>query len=401
MRATDTTLSLHKQEPALAYAYALADQYDDALKIYQAIQSQQPHNFDLLCNIGFVCKKLNRIEEAIESYQLALVLDPNNAKALRGISHAYLALGNFNQGWPAYEYRWVNPPAYTMHLKHYLQTHRNLENKRIVLKSEYGLGDTLQFIRYAKVLKEMGAYIIVESQPALVELLSCCPYIDQIIASGQPLPSIDLQALLMSLPYILDTTENTIPAEIPYMYADPQLITQWQNRCAADKKFKIGLCWQADPHTNSDNTIVQKDAHAKSIPLEILAPLAQITKVSFYSLQKISGEEQLEQIPEEFVIHTFGPDFDHTHGRFMDTAAVMCSMDLIITVDTSIAHLAGALGKPVWVMLPYAADWRWMLNRDDSPWYPTMRLFRQTKSGDWQSVINNIMHALPAMFDVT
>jgi len=301
-----------------------------------------------------------------------------------------LALGNFAQGWPAYEYRWVNPPSYNQQLKHYLARNDTLAGKTVLLKTEYGLGDTLQFIRYAQKLKNKGATIIVESQKPLVQLLSLCPYIDTVIPAGGPLPNCNFTALLMSLPLIFDTTLETVPAHTPYLYADQQLTTYWQQQLSQDNKLKIGICWQADPHKNSNDTVAQKDAKKKSIPLNLLAQLSTLENVSLYSLQKINGLEQLAQLPDIYTVHDFGSTIDEQHGPFMDIVAIIKNLDLVITIDTAIAHLAGGLGVPVWVVLPHTADWRWLLQRNNSPWYPTMQLFRQQSPDNWQDVITTI-----------
>jgi len=382
-----------------AYNYTMNERYDEALELYLKLQQQYPNNPELLHSIGFVLKKQNKMHQAIEVYNQARALAPNTTKLLRALSHAHLALGEFSHGWPAYEYRWINPPHYNQEFKNYIQNNSTLAGKKIVLKTEYGLGDTLQFIRYAYVLKEMGAHVIVESQKPLVPLLNLCPYINQVIPAGASLPPYNLQALLMSMPLICNTTLATIPTRTPYLYADQKLVAYWHEKLKHDTKFKIGICWQAELHKNSTLTIVHKDAQAKSIPLELLASLSTLPNVQLYSLQKIHGTQQLDTLNkleefEEFHVYQFDDTFDETNGRFMDTAAVIKNLDLVITIDTSIAHLAGGLGVPTWVMLAYSADWRWLLHRKDSPWYPTMQLFRQPTYGDWHAVIQEIRKEL-------
>ena len=182
-----------------------------------------------------------------------------------------------------------------------------------------------------------------------------------------------------------------LPHDIPYLHADEKRIDEWKNKLEHDTSFKIGICWEAQTYIDQSGKMVKNN---RSIPLSLLEPLKNIPGISLYSLQKGTGTEQLKTKPEGLIIQEFGPDFDTTHGRFMDTAAVMKNLDLVLTIDTSIAHLAGALGVPVWNMIIHNSCWRWFRNRTDSPWYPTMRLFRQPQPGDWKSVMQEVIHEL-------
>jgi len=405
-----------------AHQHLINYEYDQALSLYEKLAIENPNNCEILCNLGFMLKKQHKMIQAIQIYEKARPYAQSTSKIERALSGAYLALGDFERGWPAYEYRWAHPPSYNQDLKKYLEQGGSLHNKIVLIKTEYGLGDTLQFIRYAKILKEKGAYIIVESQKPLMKLLSLCPYIDKIIPSGQPEGS-HFTVLLMSLPLVFGTNLKTIPAQIPYLWADQKLTDQWKSFLSTDKKFKIGICWQADVHKNAQEDTVKLDSIAKSIPLNYLAQLSQpvrhspsdddgLPNITLYSLQKVNGVEQLQTLRSDYKIHHFD-NLDEEHGDspmksddtskdypktktgpFMDTAAIIMNLDLIITIDTSIAHLAGGLGKPVWLLLPYAADWRWLLNRDDSPWYPTMTLFRQQQPGNWQIVMDEVKNKI-------
>ncbi|MDR3550760.1 MAG: hypothetical protein P4L31_05060 [Candidatus Babeliales bacterium] len=371
-----------------AYQHLIDNQYDQALALYEQAYHVEPTNGQLLCNLGFIFKKKNMMREAIDMYEKARPYISSKAKIERALSGAYLALGDFERGWLAYEYRWQEPPYYNQDLKRHLKNGGSLQNKILLIKTEYGLGDTLQFIRYARELKNKGAYIIVESQKPLMPLLNLCPYIDKIIPEGQPEGS-HFTILLMSLPLIFETKIESIPHGTPYLFANQKLVKKWKDNVSQNKKIRIGICWQADIHKNAHDEIVKLDSMAKSIPLNCLAQLSELPNVTLYSLQKINGLEQLKTLPAHYKVHHF-EHMDQEHGPFMDTAAIIMNMDLVITIDTSIAHLAGGLGKPVWLLLPYAADWRWMLNRDDSPWYPNMRLFRQQHPGMWQNTIDEI-----------
>jgi hypothetical protein len=254
------------------------------------------------------------------------------------------------------------------------------------LYAEQGLGDTLQFVRYARLLKEQGAAVVVECQKALLPLLARCPGIDRLAALGGPQPAHDVCAPLMSLPYHLGTRLGTIPADVPYLMADPALIESWRCALAVRPGFKIGIAWQGNPQYTGDKE--------RSISLTEFAPLAAIPGVQLVSLQKGAGSEQLRAAAALCSVIDLGSRLDEEAGAFMDTAAVMKNLDLVVTADTVISHLAGALGVPVWVALPKVPDWRWLLEREDSPWYPSTRLFRQDRAGDWKSVFARIALAV-------
>jgi len=368
------------------------ERYKEALECLK----QCTQNEGALCNQGWILRRMHRCHEAIDCYEQSLQLQPNNPKALLGAALSYLTIGNFQKGWPAYEYRWANPPEYNDHLKNYIEQYGNLGDKSVLLKCEFGLGDTMQFIRYAQLLKELGAYVVVQAQKPLVKLLSLQPYIDEVIPAGSATPTTDFTCQLMSTPYILQSYEEAVLESVPYLHADKNLeqkYKQFFEDRSSNKVLKIGLCWQAEPRKDSKDKIVKKDSAKKSIPLELLAQLALLPNVQLFSLQKVDGLEQMANLPENITLYAF-KDFDEASGPFMDTAALMKNLDLIITIDTSVAHLAGGLGVAVWVLLPHSADWRWMLDRDDSPWYPTMKLFRQKKPGDWLSVVQEIKREL-------
>lgn len=388
-------VAMHARDPHDAYQEILRHNYETAAQIYQEYVPQNPHNVQLLYNLAFTYKKLNKIDQALSLlHTIAKLSHEKPSQLKRALSHAYLSLGDYHNGWPLYEFRWVNPPAYNEHFKQYIEHGGSLDQKTVLIRTEYGLGDTLHFIRYAQLLKNRGARIIVESQKQLVSLLKLCPYIDTVVSAGSNLPPYDFELLLMSLPYLFKTDAHTIPATIPYLYADEQLVKEWRGQID-QTTFNVGICWQADVHKNSTHEIVKLDSQEKSIALSVLAELATIPNLKLYSLQKENGLEQLNQSSAK--VHDFGERLDTVHGPFMDTAAIIQSLDLVITIDTSIAHLAGGLGVPTWVLLPHAADWRWLLNRTDSPWYPTMRLFRQPRTGDWQTVIAQVRHHLTSL----
>lgn len=342
-------------------------------------------------NIAFtLAEQEGNFTKALEHYQQVLLYNPTAIETHFCMSLSYLALGNFEQGFKEYEYRWqrVNDKPRNVHYPLPKLWHGNepLHNKKICIRAEQGLGDTLQFIRYAKLLKQQGAYIIAEVQQPLAVLLSLCEYLDEIIVIGHPLPVFDYQIPLLNLPLACNTTLETIPNGIPYLRANPQLVYDWQAHFCHDTTFKIGICWQGDP------------AHgpSKYLPLVYFERLAYLPNITVYSLQK-NNTAISQTVKSQSPINFFAHDIDTIHGSFMDTAAIMKHMDLIITVDTSIAHLAGALGVPTWVILPFPAEWRWLTARSDSPWYPTMRLFRQKKYEQWEPVFEELLIALASI----
>jgi hypothetical protein len=258
-----------------------------------------------------------------------------------------------------------------------------------LLHAEQGLGDIIQFIRYAPLVKQSGGTTLLECPPSLVPLLTTCSGIDCLIPRGSQLPAFDVQAPLMSLPGILGTSLATVPAAVPYLAASPELIERWRGTIEPIADYRIGIAWQGDPNFLWDRY--------RSIPLRQFAALANVPGVRLVSLQKGPGREQLASVAGELAViepavmagspgRATTTMLDEANGAFMDTVAVMKNLDLVVTSDTAIAHLAGALGVRVWVALSAAPDWRWLRDRDDNPWYPTMRLFRQRKLGDWDEV---------------
>jgi hypothetical protein len=244
---------------------------------------------------------------------------------------------------------------------------------------EQGLGDMIQFIRYAPLVK--GGRVVVECPGTLVPLFSSCPGIDRLVAEGDALPEYDVHLPLLSLPHRLGTTLATVPADVPYLAAPAERIERWRAAVAAVEGFKVGVVWQG-------NRLYQWDRH-RSVPLAAFAPLARLPGVRLVSLQKGHGTEQLREAGRGFPVTELAGEMDEG-GVFLDTAAVMKHLDLVVAADTAVAHLAGALGVPVWLALSAISDWRWLTKREDSPWYPTMRLFRQTTLGEWGSVFGRM-----------
>ena len=312
-------------------------------------------------------------------YQEALRLKPDFADAQQQV-FLWLLMGNFEHGWPEYEWRWQRKEraTYKRSFAQPLWDGTPLDGHVILLHAEQGLGDTIQFVRYASQVKQRGGRVVVECPRELAPLLGRCAGIDQVVIRRQSLPAFDVHAPLLSLPGIFATRLDTIPADIPYLSVDPMLTERWRAELCIIRAFKIGIVWQGNPGHKRDRQ--------RSVSLMQFAPLARVAQVCLFSLQKGPGTEQLQEVAERFAVTDLGSRFEN----FADTAAVLMQLDLVITVDTAVAHCAGALGIPVWVVLPFAPDWRWLLERNDSPWYPTMRLFRQKQPGDWDEVFGRI-----------
>jgi hypothetical protein len=298
----------------------------------------------------------------------------------------WLLTGDFERGWAEYQWRWKAEQCQWRDFSQPLWDGRPLEGRTILLHAEQGLGDTIQFVRYAALVKQRGGGVVVECPTPLLSLLASCERIDRLMGRGDELPAFDLQAPLLSLPGIFHTSLDTIPADGPYLFADPGLVGRWRQELGGIAGFKIGIAWQGNPKNPDDRN--------RSIPLSDFEPLAGCSAVRLLSLQKEAGTEQLQKVAGRFPVIDLGSRLDEAAGAFMDTAAVMMNLDLVVTSDTAIAHLAGALGVPVWVAISFVPDWRWLLDRSDSPWYPTMRLFRQTRLGDWAGVFEEIKAAL-------
>ncbi len=377
----------------------LQGKMDAALKSYKQALVLNDACLEAAHNAGMILVNQHKPEEGKKYLDRALHINPDFISTHIGLSCVYLRDGDFERGWAEYEWR-LKQAEHAMVFAQPQWDGSSLKNKTILLHAEQGFGDTLHFVRYTKLIKEKyNAHIYVLPQKQLVDVLKLCPYIDLVLKGGDPMPHFDVHASIMSLPHLCKTTIETIPAEVPYLYAQPELVEHWQQRLASDTNVKIGICWHVNPshdymaysHKGKKLTVF---APKRSIPLDVLAQLADLDGVSVYSLQRFNGLEEIDALDNPQKIHVFGDDFDQSNGRFMDTAAVIKNLDLVVSVDTSVAHLAGALGVPTWILLPYPAEWRWLTNRSDTPWYPTMQLFRQPIEGDWRTVMQHVKQKL-------
>jgi tetratricopeptide (TPR) repeat protein len=359
---------------------------DEALAAYAEALRLRPDYPEALNNRGSALSLQSKLEEALASYDMALGLKPDFAEAHQARSMIHLMRGKYEQGWPEFEWRHRCPGDRLPAFAQPAWDGTPLAGRRVLLFAEQGLGDTLQFVRYAPLVKERGGQVILACQRPLLQLLNGCPGIDRLVAREDTLPDFDVYAALLSLPRIFGTTVATVPAPVPYLSADPALVEHWRGVLAPYTGFKIGIAWQGNPRQGLDRH--------RSFPLACIEPLARVHGVQLFSLQKGHGLEQLHDLHGRFPIIDLGPRLDETTGPFLDTAAVMKNLDLVICPDTSLAHLAGALAVPVWLPLSRAPEWRWLWDRPDTPWYPTMRLFRQERLGDWESVFARIVDAL-------
>jgi Flp pilus assembly protein TadD len=365
------------------------------------VRPNYPH---ALNNMGMALRLQGQWDESEALFQKAIQLTTDYPDPHFNLALVKLSRGDFEHGWAEYEWR-----SAQFHFQRDFTQPRwdgsDLNGRTILLHAEQGLGDTLQFIRYVPVVGQRGEKVLVECQPALVRLLGSVPGIEALVAQGSPLPPFEVQVPLPSLPGILHTSLDTIPDDVPYLQADTRLLRHWRRvlnqsgvRCPvsgveegvfdtglrtpdAGRILRVGIAWQGNPGFLHDGL--------RSIPLAHFTRLADVSGIQLFSLQKGPGVEQLQALTSDFGLRT-SDCLDEESGAFMDTAAVMMNLDLVVSSDTVIPHLAGALGIPVWVALALAPDWRWMLEREDSPWYPTMRLFRQRRQGDWDEVFERI-----------
>jgi Tfp pilus assembly protein PilF len=383
----------------------------EALAAYERACALKPDHGDAQYSKGALLQEMERGPEAVESYHRALALLPNHAMAWSNLGQLLLQSGDiegafthftkaaslapthpmiqfhlatialltrrFDLGWPRYESRgsriqraWRGqrlPPPWRG---------EPLAGKRLLIEAEQGLGDTIQFSRFAKLAADQGAEVVLCVQEGLKNLSASLDPRVSVIGWSEPPPTADYHSLLLSLPLRFAVSESTIPAPIPYLHAEPERVTLFRQKIGSGG-FKIGIGWQGDPRTPIDK--------GRSFPVRALERIAALPGVRLISLQKFDGTEQLANLPPTMRVERLDDGFD-ADGAFRDTAAVMENLDLVITSDSALVHLAGALGRPAWLALQKVPEWRWMLERTDSPWYPSVRLFRQREAGDWDGL---------------
>jgi tetratricopeptide (TPR) repeat protein len=354
-----------------------ADSFRKALAI-------QPKMHQAHANLGVSLSELGHTDDAEAAFRAAMEIRPDYANAHWNLGLSLLRKGDFQNGWPEYEWRWkVDEFAPPIRFTRPRWDGTDLRGRRILIYGEQGFGDVIQFIRYLPQVSARGGRVLVACHPSLHRLFKDFTSVQQWVAADQSMPSHDVYCPLISLPRLFGTTLENIPANIPYLTADPELTQQWQTRLPPATRPRVGLVW-AGRHTPDPD---------RSVPIEYLSPLAQVSSVQFISLQKGIAPEKAQSVGAMLNM----PDWTAELKHFADTAALIANLDLVITIDTAVAHLAGAMGKPTWVLLKRYPDWRWMLDRPDSAWYPTMRLFRQPQIGDWQTPIAQIVEALRSL----
>jgi Flp pilus assembly protein TadD len=378
-------------------------EFDEALVHTYASLRLDPTAPDSHVSLGMTLARQGKFDQALESYEQALRLAPDSADAHRNRSYIYLARGDFERGWHEYEWRLKSKKVRVLKVNSPRWDGEPLEGRSILLHGEQGLGDVLQFIRFAPLVKERGGRVTVACAEPLMRLVASCRGVEHVVDWKSALPDCDVHASLLSLPAILGTTLATLPTQAAYLCADPAAVRSWRTivqsalavdhdersgRPPAHRPFKIGIAWQGNRLNQADRW--------RSFPLRHFAHLAALPNVQLISLQKGDGTEQLTELRKKLPVTTlFPPDQPDLDRRdCLDTAAVMQELDLVVTPESAVAHLAGSIGKRAWIPISTVGDWRWMLERDDSPWYPSVRLFRQTSAGDWDDVFRRMATAL-------
>jgi Flp pilus assembly protein TadD len=362
------------------------DRASEAEVLHRRAVELRPDFADAHYNLGVALQDQCRFDEALASYDTALQLKPDNVDAHWNRGFVLLLKGDFAQGWREHEWRHrrkVQPPrSFPQPLWH----GEDIGKRIILLHDEQGLGDTLHFMRYAPLVAARGARVLVQVQRPLLRLAAASLAGIEVFVEGDLMPPFELHSPLLSLPFACATTLDTIPAQIPYLKVDPATAARWRNRIGTTGGLKVGLAWAGNPQHKNDRN--------RSIALERLAPLFEVAGVRWFSLQVGERAADLVHAPAGRIA-----DLAERLTDFAETAAAVAGLDLVIAVDTAVAHLAGALGKPVWVLLPFVPDWRWLIDRADSPWYPTARLFRQPGRDDWESVAQAVRAALDELVD--
>jgi tetratricopeptide (TPR) repeat protein len=407
------------------YGYILQklERHDDALVYFKRALIEAPNNVSTLLNCGTSLYQLNRLTEALANFDRVLALEPKNVNALYNRANvlcelrrfdesfaafaatltqdpvhagaqlneglARLLLGDFEAGWKKYEWRWAEGQKHQR--RNFAQPlwlgNGPLAGKTILIHAEQGYGDTLQFVRYLPRLAEQDAKVVLEVQPSLYSVLTGVKGASLVIPKGASLPPFDVHCPMMSLPLAFKTSLGSIPSGIPYLEAPNERLQLWQERLPAKRGLRVALAWAG--------SATHKRDQARSIPLAKLQTLFQNNAQNHQTIEWLSVQRDLRAGDAEILgLHSRVQQLAPMLNDFGDTAAVLSLADLVITVDTAVAHLAGALGRPVWVLLPYSPDFRWLLNREDSPWYPSGRLFRQPAMGDWDSVIARVQQSI-------
>ena len=357
--------------------------FEEAIPEYSRAMELKPGYADASANLGGVFHILGRFEEAMSSYRWALTLSPNQPHAHTGLGILHLLHADFDHGWPEYEWRLLMPESHHVAPPGPAWDGSNPAGLRILVYGEQGFGDALQFCRYLPALRDMGATVLLRLPAPVVGIIGdSLPGID--VSAGPGLPSYDCHCALLSMPHRFQTRLNTIPSPVGYLRARPETAAKWAERLGTGPELKVGLVWTGNPR-NVNNRY-------RSVTAEALLPLLGIEGTRFFSLQVGARHGELTKCSQGAV-----PDLSAELVDYGETAAVIANLDVVLTICTSVAHLAGGMGKPLWVLLNSVPDWRWMLEREDSPWYPSARLFRQRKLGEWGDVLERVGAELRAV----
>jgi tetratricopeptide (TPR) repeat protein len=366
--------------------------HDEALASYDQSLALRPGYAETHSNRGNALKELCRFDEALASFDRAVTLRPDLADGHFNAAICRLMLGDFEHGWQQHEWRWDTAQLRAVKRKFPQPQWRgsdDLTGKTILLHAEQGFGDTLQFCRYVPKVVERAGSVVLEVPKALQTLMQSLPGPTQVIARGDPLPDFDVHSPLLSLPLAFATRLETIPSQTPYLSAPANKINAWRERLGAHHSLRVGLVWAGDPRKQTPGA--HRIDRQRSLTFDQLAPIFAVRDCAFYSLQK--GGDAVAQLHDSPLRDRVTDWSDEFHD-FSDTAALIDNLDLVIAVDTSVLHVAGALGKPLWLINRYNTCWRWLLDRDDSPWYPSLRQFRQDSTRQWDPVIARIATAL-------
>ena len=365
---------------------------DRAMIDYERALAIRPQHLQALNNKGVLLREAGRVREAITTYEHAIDADPNCSEAWVGKALCELLVGQYQKGWHSYEWRKKRFGPWGTHSSAPEWRGEPLAGKTLLIQAEQGLGDTVQFCRYAKLAKEAGAQVILQVQDRLVRLISTLDRDIAVIPGSNAAPACDYRVMLLSLPAILETREATVPSDDAYLTAVPELVAQWKDRIGPSG-FRIGIHWQGEQKWDG---VEKPGDRERSFPLRHFHGISQIPGVRLISLQKNDGLDQLTGLPDGMRVELPG-EFDAGADAFLDSAAIIANLDLVITSDTAMAHVASALGCPVWLVVQHVPDWRWQLDRHDCPWYPKMRLFRQTERGNWSAVFDSVHQMLPGV----
>ncbi len=373
----------------LALIAAQQGDFDRAVELYDRVIATKPDLANAHSNRGASLAALNRMNEALADFDMAIAIRPEHAEAHFGRAITWLSQGDFARGWPEFEWRWETPNGRALRArKGFLQPPwlgaSNIAGKTILLYSERGLGDTLQFCRFAKWVSDFGATVLLQVQEPLLEVLAQLEGVSQLLADTLPPPTFDVHCPLLSLPLALKVELGTIPAA-KYLHAAPARVARWRDKLGAHAKPRIGLVWRGDPGNPDDRK--------RSLPLAQLLPHLP-SGFQYFSVQKELNESEQRFAAAQYDDFSLGRELN-----FAETAALCECVDLVISVDTSIAHLSAATGQKTWVLLPFNSDCRWLLDRNDSPWYPSVTLYRQTRSGDWRGVLERVAADLSRQFE--